>query len=292
MKHRMKILLCHDGSKPANAMVEELTRAGLPEEAEAVVISVAELWLPPPSSGEMFAGSAAPTLDERSKDAMSLSQGVAERLRSNFPGWKVLAEGSVGSPDREILRKAAEWRPELIVLGSHGHSAIERLLLGSVPLKVMHDAACSVRIARGNVRQIDSPVRIIIGFGGLKFSWAAVRIVAARSWPPNTEVRLITSIGPLIHANEIAWEAERSRVREMQQEAETKLSEARLRVSSIIEERDPKRLLVEEARDWQADCIFVGTSSLDALGRLLVGSVSSAVAARAHCSVEVVRALE
>jgi nucleotide-binding universal stress UspA family protein len=78
----------------------------------------------------------------------------------------------------------------------------------------------------------------------------------------------------------------------MQQEAETKLSEAGLRVSSIIEERDPKRLLVEEARDWQADCIFVGTSSLDALGRLLVGSVSSAVAARAHCSVEVVRALE
>ena len=50
-----------------------------------------------------------------------------------------------------------------------------------------------------------------------------------------------------------------------------------------------KSLLLEEAERWGADCIFVGARGLNRLERLLLGSVSTAVAARARCSVEVVR---
>ncbi|MBO0799053.1 MAG: universal stress protein, partial [Blastocatellia bacterium] len=50
-----------------------------------------------------------------------------------------------------------------------------------------------------------------------------------------------------------------------------------------------KRLLVSEAESWGADCVFVGARGLGRAGRFLIGSVSSSVAARAHCSVEVVR---
>lgn len=289
MKECMRILIAYDGSTPADEALDELTRAGLPAKVEAVLVSIAEVWLPPPSSIEMIAGDTAITIDERLKEALTLGNGAAKKLQSTFPDWNIRVEASIGSPAAEVLRKASEWQPDLIVVGSHGHSAIERLLLGSVSLKVLHDAACSVRVSRVNARQTDEPARIIIGFGGLKYSWAAVQTVASRSWPPNTEVRLITSIGPFFYANETAWITERSRVEEMHKKAGTKLSEAGLKVSSMIEERDPKHLLVERAKDWEADCIFVGTSSLDALGRLLVGSVSSAVVARAHCSVEVVR---
>jgi len=53
---------------------------------------------------------------------------------------------------------------------------------------------------------------------------------------------------------------------------------------------DPKRVLVEESKRWGADCIFVGSMGFsNRVERFLIGSVSSAVAARAHCSVEVVR---
>ena len=44
-----------------------------------------------------------------------------------------------------------------------------------------------------------------------------------------------------------------------------------------------------EAEKWGADCIFVGARGLNGLERLLLGSVSTAVASYAHCSVEVVR---
>jgi nucleotide-binding universal stress UspA family protein len=48
-------------------------------------------------------------------------------------------------------------------------------------------------------------------------------------------------------------------------------------------------LLCSQADEMKADCIFVGSRGRGRLDRFLIGSVSSGVAARAHCSVEVVR---
>ena len=51
-----------------------------------------------------------------------------------------------------------------------------------------------------------------------------------------------------------------------------------------------KDAIIEEAESWHADTIFVGPHrSGNSFERFLLGSVSAAVAARAHCSVEVVR---
>jgi hypothetical protein len=52
----------------------------------------------------------------------------------------------------------------------------------------------------------------------------------------------------------------------------------------------PKQVLIEEAERQSADCIFVGALSRSLYGdRVPLGSTSSAIAARAHCSVEIVR---
>jgi nucleotide-binding universal stress UspA family protein len=58
---------------------------------------------------------------------------------------------------------------------------------------------------------------------------------------------------------------------------------------SGIEIEDPQTLLTRVAKDWEADCIFVGARKLSRFGRFMIGSVSTAVIARAPCSVEVVR---
>jgi nucleotide-binding universal stress UspA family protein len=52
---------------------------------------------------------------------------------------------------------------------------------------------------------------------------------------------------------------------------------------------DPSKILVSEANTWKADCIFVGAKGLGGIARILIGSVSSSVTARARCSVEVIR---
>jgi Universal stress protein UspA and related nucleotide-binding proteins len=67
------------------------------------------------------------------------------------------------------------------------------------------------------------------------------------------------------------------------------LKGAGLSVSTIHKESDARFLLVNEAENWDADCIFVGAQGLNTIERFLLGSVSSYVATHAPCSVEVIR---
>ena len=48
----MKILVGYDGSLCADAALNDLARAGLPQNVEVRVLSVAEVWLPPPSNSD------------------------------------------------------------------------------------------------------------------------------------------------------------------------------------------------------------------------------------------------
>lgn len=62
-----------------------------------------------------------------------------------------------------------------------------------------------------------------------------------------------------------------------------------LTVPTSILAGDPKVVLLEAAAEWSADCIFLGSRGLNRWERLLLGSVSHAVATRARCPVEVIR---
>jgi nucleotide-binding universal stress UspA family protein len=292
MKQKMKILIAYDGSNCADAVLDDLKRAGLPREAQAIVLSVAELWLPPPSSREFLE----PGWTERppggEKEALALAKRACEHIKLKFPAWEVEAESVSGSPAREVIDKAEKWQSDLIVIGSHGRTALGRFLLGSVSQKVVNEAHCSVRVGRSQVRANGSPVSMIIAVDGSPGAEAAVHAVASRAWPQKTEARLITSIGPFYHMTGAAIAEEEKRAQELQKKAEAELLEAGLEVSALVIGEDPKQAIVQEAEAWKADCIFVGTSGQGRLGRWLLGSVSTAVVTRAHCSVEVVRAAE
>ncbi len=59
---------------------------------------------------------------------------------------KVKATVALGTPAVEILRHAAHWKADLIVVGSHGRGTMGRLLIGSVAQKVLHEAGCPVMV--------------------------------------------------------------------------------------------------------------------------------------------------
>ncbi len=72
--------------------------------------------------------------------------------------------------------------------------------------------------------------------------------------------------------------------------AESELRAIGLNVSVAVEKGDPQQVLIEEARKWNADSIFVGGRMFTgAVQRFRLGSVSTALVTKAHCSVEVVR---
>lgn len=52
----------------------------------------------------------------------------------------------IGNPAEEIIAEAAEWRADLVVVGTHGRSGLPRLLLGSVAEAVLRDAPCNTLV--------------------------------------------------------------------------------------------------------------------------------------------------
>lgn len=290
----MKILIAYDGSECAQAALDDLRVAGLPPQAEVKVVAVTEAWLPPPSSWALLEGA---SRESQELSMLALAQGAAVSLRSLFPGWEVSAHEEIGSPASVLLKIADEWKPDLIVIGSHSRSAVGRFFLGSVSQKLVHEAHCSVRVARGRVQEPDTPLRLLIGVDGSAGAEAAVDVVASRNWPVQTEVLLATATWAAPHlfdeasANALTkWLAEeQARLTESVQTSLEKLQAAGLTVTALTRQEDPKTLLCEEAEKWGADCIFVGAKGMGKLERLLIGSISSAVTARAHCSVEIVR---
>jgi nucleotide-binding universal stress UspA family protein len=253
---------------------------------------VGESWLPPPSGLEIVEHI------DRDQEYLALARRGAARLVLMERDWDVKSETAAGSPATALIEKAEEWGADLIVVGSHGRTTLGRLFFGSVSQKVLSEAHCSVRVARGRVEEPDTPVRLIIGVDGSKGAEAAVEAVASRKWLAGSEARIVNATwaepqltsqrmgGPLIE-----WIAgEKARIKKMVDAAVARLSAAGLRTTDVVKEEEPKRLLIGEAESWGADCIFVGARGMGRIERFLIGSVSSAVAARAHCSVEVVRA--
>ncbi len=315
MTKKMKILIGYDGSSCADAALDDLHRAGLPGQVKASVLSVTEGWIPPPDlstseiverAEQVHVPGDLKRVFARGSNAMNkaqvLAQRAVDRLRANFPGWEIVAEASCGSPAWELVLKADQWQPDLIVVGSHGRSAVSRFVLGSVSQRVLTEARCSVRVARGRLEEPDTPVRIIVGVDGSAASDLALREVASRTWAPTSEVRVVIANDPLVptfvgrlippvsESVEESNQADLQWLRKVARRSVEVLHGTKLKVTSEIRDGNPKRVLVDAAEEWGADCIFVGSVGFSNLfERFVLGSVSSAVATRAHCSVEVVR---
>ena len=292
----MKILVAYDGSDSADAALDDLRNAGVGAAAEVLVMSMADVFLPPPS----FKIAHERALHQLHQSE-ALAQQAREQIKSAFPDWNVQYEALADSPAWAVIRKADEWKPDLIVMGARGHSVLGgRLILGSISQRVVYEARCSVRIARGPRKQSDAPLRLLIAVDNSPDANAAVDAVCSREWPKGTETSLLTVVDTVMEVPnpsdpesmkwiEVGDEGNWDQVRDLFAPAAQKLRNAGLHTEVLIERGTPADQIIEEAQSWGADCIFVGAKGTRGIDRLLLGSVSSAVAARAYCSVEVVR---
>ena len=311
----MKVFIAYDGSESADTAIDGLRRAGLPADGvEALVMSVGEVWLPPAlNDGETFPTEDPPALREARRRAariMEEAQAAAERgskrVQQIFSQWRVEHEASNGSPAFELLNRAEAWQADLIVVGSQGLTAWSRFVLGSVSQKILTEASTSVHVGRAGNASDTSGQRIVIGVDGSTGSHGAVKAAAQRNWTPGSELRIVVAddmmkgspimllIPPVKDFVDEVRTEERTQAERMAVEAAKELraglDNESITVSSVVVRGDPKRVLVSHAVEFGADCIFTGATGFSSrLERLVLGSVSAAVAARAHCSVEVVR---
>ena len=140
----MRILLAVDGSPDAQKAVEEVTARPWPSGSAVKVVSVVQPMVPP--TPELAVGSTwDDLLHERTDAAQQLVSHVARSLRPTMA--RVQSVVRQGDAPTEILAEADEWQADLIVVGSHSRSRLERLFLGSVAQSIINASPCSVEVS-------------------------------------------------------------------------------------------------------------------------------------------------
>lgn len=148
-------------------------------------------------------------------------------------------------------------------------------------------------------------MKVLLAIDGSTFSHAAIREVGSYPWPSGTEVRVITidarlddSTFAMGRRGGMGNPAYDELVRSQREEAQDALDKGvaallqlapHLTITRALVEGSPKEEIVNQAKQWGADVIVVGSQGRGAIKSLFLGSVSLAVVLNAPCSVLVVR---
>lgn len=282
----MKILIGYNGTEFAKAAIDDLTRSGFPADAEAIVVSVAELCYPTVASA----------------DAERLAAEGAKLVGDLFPSWKVNSASTSGSPVREIIAAAEKFGADIIILGEPTRPAREsHMFLGPVSQGVLTEGTLPLRVSRSRTHESDSPLCLVVGYDGSDGAKLAVSKIASRTWPSGTKVHIVSindtgvigSIGkmtPAMRAAALGAGFASQWAETLTEPAVKELSAAGLETSVELLSGNAKNSLIEAAEKCNADCIYVGPHFAgNSNERFLLGSISAAVAANALCSVEIER---
>ncbi|HEX5885092.1 MAG TPA: universal stress protein [Pyrinomonadaceae bacterium] len=144
-------------------------------------------------------------------------------------------------------------------------------------------------------------MKILLAIDGSPCSDAAVEEVARRPWPQGSSVKVLTALDPPVPPTPEAWAlpvnyfeemdlALRKQGQNIVEHALQKLKTNKTFLAdAVIAPGSPRAVILDEAEDWGADLIVLGSHGYSGWRRLLLGSVSQAVVSHAKCSVEVVR---
>lgn len=169
----MRILVPVDGSKHSRIALDFIASrsaliGGDPQ------VDVLNVQLPVPVRAAQLVGKAH-VRSYYTEEADKVLRPVQARLRK--AGVAATARYVVGHPSDEITAAAAKGKTDLIVMGSHGRSALKGLLLGSVTNAVLAQSRVPVLILRAREQIPADSLKVGIAIDGSKYGRAAVAYV-------------------------------------------------------------------------------------------------------------------
>jgi nucleotide-binding universal stress UspA family protein len=287
----MKVLLAVDTSDASEIAVREVAARPWPAGTIVEVLGVVEpshVW----SIGSLVAG-----IREALSDDIRTA---ADALRA--AGIDANTQVLCGDPKAVVIDQAAALDADLVVVGSHEASDVVRFILGSVARAAVRFAPCSVEVVRP--RNSTGGLKVLLATDGSACSEAAARSIAERPWPVGTEIRILSVVEleaawfrnpypPYFDPKEMEDLREKAmrRAQEAVMAAELIVTNAGLPTSGTVAvpSASYKEVILNEATQWGADLIVIGSHGRRAASRFLIGSVSEAVALHANCSVEIIR---
>jgi nucleotide-binding universal stress UspA family protein len=297
----VKLLLAIDPTDSADIVVSQVAARPWPDNTVARVLTVMDDAAIPSDvlrEANEDLHRARHLLRERAEDV--IEHAFSELTASGLQAQTEIREGD---PRFEIVDAAIEWLADFIFVRSYVVRDVIQWLMGSVSKEVLREAPCSVDVVRATredtARYRQSGMKILLATDGSDYSKAAASSIARRPWPQNSEARVVScadpfegtveeefsSIEALMSRREVGMTQEENAVYQAMQV----VSSAGLKTTGEVLSGYPKAKIVDEAKKWGADLVLVGSHGRRGVERILLGSVSEAVALHAHCSVEVIR---
>ena len=145
-------------------------------------------------------------------------------------------------------------------------------------------------------------MNILLAVDGSEASSLAAKAITERPWPRGSQIRVLSVVedgGPppvaeaMLGTDAIMWKQQRTQDAEIltRNYAEA-IERSKLPVQTAVRDGNPEDGIVDEAKEWPADLIVMGSHGYTGLKRLILGSVALSVVSHAPCSVEVVRPRE
>ncbi len=299
----MKIVLATDGSPHAEYAAKLLSQIPHRQPIELTVITtvfVPELspnaandaWLP------AFKQEQYDTVEQHYNYIAAMFDGVDAQLRH---------KRGCGHVGLSITEEAKAVGADLIVLGAKGHSAVNRILLGSVSDFVATHAECSVVVVRPGKDESRGTRGVTIAHDGTAESDVAIEQFSLFDWDNSTDGHLLNVV-PIVrtfrqelYPSTVIEADQRDQEMESIRRAAEKLGvdEAAAETQSptkphfelnVIEAEHVAEAIVQFSEQSGGDLIVVGEHKRGTLGRLMLGSVSRFVLRHASCSVWIARA--
>lgn len=285
----MKVLAATDGSKYGRWAIEWTAQMPLtvqPVVRALHVVDVAGLRAPfliqPMIVGtERYLQDEIKRMEASAKTVKKQTETLLEE--SGLNGTVIVDRGGVAAS----IMKHAKRGITLLSIGSRGLDTLDRFMLGSVSNYAIHHAPCSVLV----VKEPPRPVRrILLAIDGSPASDKAVRFLIRYVNPapdgPDREPVMVTiaHVMPFLKYPEL-----REAGNMLVQRYVDKVAKAGFQVGESMKLGKPADEILTEAKQKKVDLIVTGAKGLGAIGRVLLGSVSTRVVQHAACSVLVVR---
>lgn len=223
------------------------------------------------------------------------------------PGVSVEALVRDGSAVDEIVDQAATMNADLIVIGTHGRSGVERLILGSVAEKVLRKAACAVMtVPHGLPEDASADVvlykRILCPIDFSDSSLHALKHATSLAREADGQLMVLHVVEHALEEADdmanIVYDAgmtigdflkEREEALRRRLQDVTDGARASCRAESLLTHGKPWRDVLRVAKEQRSDLIVMGVQGRGAADLLFFGSTTQHVVRAACCPVLTLR---
>lgn len=314
----MKILLAVDGSQHAAAATEFLARFPFPRPVKVEVITVvnppevvvtaqSEMWYPQYlEHQEEFASQ---TLQRAQTLLKKSSKLLSESGELDDEEVDVTTHRTMGHIGHCIVDRAADGEFDLIVVAAKGHSAFERVLLGSVSDYVATHAKCSVLVVRPTLESSNANElnEITVAVDEREISAQMVDHLCRFPFGASHRFHVVTASVKLEVFREDILASTMEEAARRRSEAKNTADAAADRLRKCGGSEEPSAAcdhrvtgdsievehvgdgLVQYAEQVGSDLIVLGDSQRGVVSRFLLGSTSRYVLRHVHCSVLIIR---